>query len=308
MPEGYLLSANDRDKLQRLLATSPARGHDPDHHGLGDTSDIYVAKVQPNDDDTPGSIDALTPAADDENYDHPGCAVCDIYQVSITEEGYSLVAISGLSFPVYNITSSAIADDWILVAKSKSGHWMAVVGGAPAKTDIFQMIVDMDDDAYEGLANPLTDLNGSPSGFYYNDNGDTVDDNTIILYDPSARQPAWWGDWVEAEPIDDLSPYTDPRNYLDAHPNLKCYKIVRRYSTQLTFWGWTGADPIGQNSGAWCGLLINDPNGSTKQVFDGGLMLQGQAIPQYTIMRVDYDLNMRQFFVIGAPCGATGDA
>jgi len=124
MADGYLLSEGDRQRLQKLI----------DDHGMTriqhvaqdavlGAPEVYIAKVQ----STPGSIPALTEAGEGESYAHPGYAPCDIYQIlpGVESANWDLTPISKLSFPVFNLSTSEITDDWILVIRSKSGHWIA---------------------------------------------------------------------------------------------------------------------------------------------------------------------------------------
>jgi hypothetical protein len=126
MADGYLLSEYDRQVLQKLLDDHGMSRiqHTPQEAILG-APEVYVAKVQAS----PGSIPALVKAGSGESYDHPGYASCDIYQIlpGVESENWDLTPISGLSFPVFNLSTSEIADDWILVIRSKSGHWIASI-------------------------------------------------------------------------------------------------------------------------------------------------------------------------------------
>jgi hypothetical protein len=126
MANGYLLSEYDRQVLQRLLDDHGMSRiqHTPQEAILG-APEVYVAKVQTS----PGSIPALVKAGAGESYDHPGYASCDIYQIlpGVESENWDLTPISGLSYPVFNLSTSEIADDWILVIRSKSGHWIASI-------------------------------------------------------------------------------------------------------------------------------------------------------------------------------------
>jgi len=124
MADGYLLSEADRQKLQQLIND---RGTTRIQHIAQDTilgaPEVYIAKVQSD----PGSIPALVKAGEGESYDHPGYASCDIYQIhpGIESANWDLTPISKLSFPVFNLSTSEITDDWILVIRSKSGYWIA---------------------------------------------------------------------------------------------------------------------------------------------------------------------------------------
>ena len=129
MPEGYLLSEADLQKLRKLLSEhGMSRVQPQPNETLPGTPEVYVAKVKTD----PGSIPALTPK-DSDAYDHPGCAMCDIYQIMLnSSDGWDLVPISGMAFPVYNLTTTEIGDDWLLVVRDKSGKWVATVSGGDA--------------------------------------------------------------------------------------------------------------------------------------------------------------------------------
>lgn len=130
MADMFLLSDADRLKLQKLMSEhniSRVTHQPPDP--LSQAPEVYIAKVQ----DDPGSIPALEAAGEGESYDHPGVANCDIYQVypGTSSGEWDLVPISNFSQPVYNIYSSTFDDEWIIVVKAKSGHWL-VTSGSPS--------------------------------------------------------------------------------------------------------------------------------------------------------------------------------
>jgi hypothetical protein len=130
MAEGYLLSEEDRNKLKKLLSESNTTWiHNDPLGSMQNTPEVYIAKVQP-DGTTSKTIPALKIV--DNEWDHPGCAPCDIYQIttSTTSEDWDIVPISGRTIPVYNLTASDIQNDWFLVIRDKSGRWIAAQSGS----------------------------------------------------------------------------------------------------------------------------------------------------------------------------------
>jgi hypothetical protein len=143
MPPIYGLSSEDRDKVQQVITL--LRGLGLTHVGqLRAPSDkfwlenlavqapeIYVAKTPT------GGIPAMDQAEDTGtgtgtvDLDSPGSADCDIYRIEFATPTSSptLVAISGLTRTVYNLTNSAITDEWVLAHKDKWGFWCASAGG-----------------------------------------------------------------------------------------------------------------------------------------------------------------------------------
>jgi len=66
--------------------------------------------------------------------DQPGQALCDIYKIKVSELGYGytniaeLIEVEGLRKRVYNITTSVLAQDYLIVHRDKFGRWLAGVG------------------------------------------------------------------------------------------------------------------------------------------------------------------------------------
>jgi hypothetical protein len=154
MPDAYLLSDSDLQKLRKLLGEHGMSKvqHQP-LSPLPGSPEVYVAKVK----DNPGSIPALK-LKDTDDYDHPGCAMCDVYQImpSSSSEDWDLVPISGLGFPVYNLTTIDIGDDWLLVVRDKSGRWIAAV-----PTEAKHWGVLDGELAYNGTQDVTLDIGGS---------------------------------------------------------------------------------------------------------------------------------------------------
>jgi len=127
MTEGYLLTGQDRDKIQKLIGDSKSfqiQFKDPiSNNG---SPEIYIAKPHKNSEDNVDGIPALIPKGED-TYDHPGCAACDVYIIvdGSGSEDWDLMPISGFSLQVYNLTNSNLGNDWLLVSRDKSGRWIA---------------------------------------------------------------------------------------------------------------------------------------------------------------------------------------
>lgn len=291
MADAYLLSEEDRNKLRKLMGEHGASGivHQPQEK-IQSAPDVYIAKVKTD----PGSIPALTPKGDDD-YDHPGMAMCDIYQVTYNSSlsKYDLVPISGLRFPVFNLTKGDIGDDWLLVIKDKSGRWVASAGGAVA-TSWFQLLTDNDLESYLAYGNP--GVFSTETGFLYDEHWDDTPPNnpewTVLLVDGTGNTPCWRGDWVQAVPID----YTLPAPY----DEYQIMMITHRASSQLKFYGQLGQYDLLHNSSATASLIINGVV-KTKTVYDM-LLLPGQYLPKYTEIVATYFPDLRKFYVNNAPC------
>lgn len=110
------LSVNDPVSRDGLIRTQQA-------------SDVYIA-LPPAE-----GIPALTVADEDTGTgeetlgagDQPGSALCNIYHIAKgTGELHPLPDYPQL---VYNLTTTALSQGWILVVKTKHGQWIAVTGG-----------------------------------------------------------------------------------------------------------------------------------------------------------------------------------
>ncbi len=81
--------------------------------------DIYVALPPEGGISAASELIAGVPGAGDT----PGSAICDIYKINDVD---ALEAYTGLDKTVYNITLDAIAQQWIIVVRSKQGRWLAI--------------------------------------------------------------------------------------------------------------------------------------------------------------------------------------
>jgi len=103
------------------------------------SSDVYVALPQ----ETSG-VPALTKlgTGTDTNAqegDQPGSARCDIYKVSILDEIAQLTLI-GHDKEVFNLSTTALEQDWFTVHRTNFGSWMAVTGGVCASQNAILQI------------------------------------------------------------------------------------------------------------------------------------------------------------------------
>lgn len=76
--------------------------------------EVYIALVPE------GGIPALTGSGAEG--DTPGSVECDIYTIA---DG-TLSVVDGLSKDVYNLSTTDVEAGWVLVARNKMGHWIAV--------------------------------------------------------------------------------------------------------------------------------------------------------------------------------------
>lgn len=120
MPEeAFLLSKNDRQLIQRLLdenrnkilnASIPA-----ELPRAIQTPDVFVAMPVSS-----GGIPALTPGSPDQ----PGVADCEIWKINATSGTPELEETEVPDLPVYNITTSVVPQDWVLIHRTKPGKWV----------------------------------------------------------------------------------------------------------------------------------------------------------------------------------------
>lgn len=101
------------------------------------TPEVYIALVPS--DGIPGLNQVGTAPAED---DEPGYAECEIYQ--LIDDGVTTPQLKQMDMgtkTVYNISTTTIQgnSEWVLVVKTKTGKWVAVVGGS--SSDIVHGIV-----------------------------------------------------------------------------------------------------------------------------------------------------------------------
>jgi len=165
----FLPNENDAKILQRLI--SGGRGPAPSRSRSVEEADIlapdvYIAKPKES-----SGIPALTVVSGESV---PGEAECEIYHILPNTSGDpELKKIEGVTHTVYNLSTSALTQDWIQVQRDKHGSWLVVTSKS---TDIglFQILAEKSPGS-SVLANRLTLGTGAPSA--------GTDEYT--LYDPS---------------------------------------------------------------------------------------------------------------------------
>jgi len=122
MADYFVLTGEERKLLQGLLDKSRGgssnRGFSSTQidRGLG----TYIAKPV----EVTGSVEPGIPPRED---DVPGRAACNIYRIILDGTGEpSLVQASDIELQyVYNISTSTISQDWVLVHQDMYGDWIA---------------------------------------------------------------------------------------------------------------------------------------------------------------------------------------
>ena len=258
MADGYVLSEKDRDLLKHKLGSLHPwpNIHGEQEPGLDHSSDVFVARVQ----SSLGSISALADDSDNGFYE-PGCSMCDLFQIVPGDSThlYNLIQVSGLSVPVFNVSSSDIGDEWIVVAMDRHGHWVALAPSPPGAL-YYQLLTDIQGNSYLAFANPGVYLPApapphncanrvrvrhDPS-IVYNESTETCEgpfispDYTVIVADTGQTLGAWIGDWVEAVNTGETmqayypSPYPGGASLLGTFP---IYEITARLSPQTHYTG-----------------------------------------------------------------------
>lgn len=159
--EPWIASQDDRALLQELLnqhrlERDNAPSRPPTEHTWSEGEDhqapeIYVAKPQTSDGipqllraDPSGTATATATAeTSGSEFDEPGKAECDIYQIVDNDStGDPELHLVGLGIFVHNVTTAALAQDWIPVARTKFGKWVALssTGGSGPATIRFQVL------------------------------------------------------------------------------------------------------------------------------------------------------------------------
>lgn len=130
----FFLTEKERDLLQRLLDTSRrAKGAPVGSANIpsdAPSPEVYVAYPQ-----EASGIPALTvlPGTGSGGYDQPGSATCDVFQLVDDGSTPDLQPVSGFSKTIYNLSTTAVPQDWFLAVRDKFGAWIASVssgGGA----------------------------------------------------------------------------------------------------------------------------------------------------------------------------------
>lgn len=140
MPKFYAVTEREKAIIEEVMrqvrgqiVNSPSRpsGEQMFTEGFdAQASDVYIAK--PLDAD---GIPGLTPSGEtltgtgSSAYDQPGYADCDIFTVYMDQGIPYLRPIEGQTRKVYNVSQGTVSKDWLPVARTKFGHWLALSGG-----------------------------------------------------------------------------------------------------------------------------------------------------------------------------------
>lgn len=123
MADYYVLTGEERKLLQELLDKSRSGSNNRGFPltQIDRTLGTYIAK--------PTETTGIPPREDDV----PGRAACNIYRIILDGTGEpSLVQASDIELQyVYNISTSTISQDWVLVQQDRFGDWVAC-GGSPS--------------------------------------------------------------------------------------------------------------------------------------------------------------------------------
>lgn len=66
-----------------------------------------------------------------QEWDTPGSATCGIYQIILDSERIpNLIKVQGPDRVVYNLSASALPEDWLTVHRDKFGKWLAATSGS----------------------------------------------------------------------------------------------------------------------------------------------------------------------------------
>ena len=135
--------------------------------------EVYIAYPQ-----THAGIPVLLSAGtgtgeSDSDYDEPGKAECDIYKIVENDTtGDPELHDAGFSKDVYNLTPSAIDQDWVSVARTKFGKWLAIASVSTAGATLEWAILD--ETLSEGSTATASIYRGGPSVEDLADSGENV--------------------------------------------------------------------------------------------------------------------------------------
>ena len=117
-----LIESMIRREVTRRINT-PIRDEMPGHSFA---PDVYIA-LPPS-----GGIPALTRAAGTSagDGDKPGSAICNIYRIDYTVDPEVLEPVDGLDATVFNLSTTAVDEDWIEVKRTKFGIWLAATSSS----------------------------------------------------------------------------------------------------------------------------------------------------------------------------------
>lgn len=106
-----------REVTKRVLGNTyksrePSQEDDPHF-----SPDVYVAKPQ--------DVGGIPARVDDV----PGTALCDIYRLSLNGTDEMELEQTGYAVPVYNLSTTAVSQEYIQVHRDKYGTWLAITAG-----------------------------------------------------------------------------------------------------------------------------------------------------------------------------------
>lgn len=153
----FLLPDESDQRILRELVRQVRTGRlNPQIQNVPPTDDpqapeTYIAL--PPDDGIPALIRIGTAAIPQEG-DSPGTANCDIYNIS---SAGGLTKVGTVSEKVYNLTTTLVQQDWIIVIRTKFGLWVI-----PESTAVQDSIVFKEGILAQSLS-PATSANDGPS-------------------------------------------------------------------------------------------------------------------------------------------------
>lgn len=95
-----------------------------------------------------GGIPAMTLVGDagpDGGADQPGSATCDVYKIDNSADPPEMAVVSSLDKVVYNLSTNAVPQKWIIITRTKGGRWICLGESGMVKEDVitdFQVDTD----------------------------------------------------------------------------------------------------------------------------------------------------------------------
>lgn len=130
----HFLSDEEVALLQRLLDKERGQSQNTPSKGInlideGGAPEIYLAKPQ----------DTVT-AREDGDPVLAGEGTCDVYRITETDTGPEIDQLEGLTKDVFNFSTSEISsDEYVVIARTKSGRWIPLIGGGGSKIITFEI-------------------------------------------------------------------------------------------------------------------------------------------------------------------------
>jgi hypothetical protein len=110
--------------FKQLRQNAPLRSEIPNSEQTA--TEVYIA-LPPEDGIPPLTRAGAGTAPLAESGDSPGAAICTIYRIVIRNSVPELLS-TGIRQNVYNLTENTIGYDWLVVARTKFGQFIVVVG------------------------------------------------------------------------------------------------------------------------------------------------------------------------------------